>query len=119
MDQKQKISFALYALAETTRLDTYRLLSEYEPDGLAAREIARTLKVPQNTMTTHLRILAAAGLLTSGRRGRLVVYRAKLAALKDLTLFLTKDCCSGNSRICAPLSHSSAAAPEDDRMTTA
>jgi DNA-binding transcriptional ArsR family regulator len=46
----------LAALAQPTRLDVFRLLTK--PDGLAAGDIARTLAVPQNTMSSHLAILS-------------------------------------------------------------
>ena len=52
---------ALSALAQTTRLDTFRLLVRREPEGVAAGELARLIDVPQNTMSTHLAILARAG----------------------------------------------------------
>ena len=54
---------ALSALAQATRLDTFRLLVRREPDGIPAGELARLMEVPQNTMSTHLAILARAGLL--------------------------------------------------------
>jgi ArsR family transcriptional regulator len=102
MDSDAPIS-ALGALAQATRLDTFRLLVRSEPDGLAAGEIARRLSVPQNTMSAHLGILARAGLVRSERRSRQIVYRADLAGLRDLTLFLVKDCCGGAPELCAPL----------------
>src|SRR3546814_5617320 len=82
---------ALGALAQSTRLDTFRLLVRHEPDGLAAGDIARALDVPQNTMSAHLAILASAGLVTSQRQSRSIVYRADRATLKALTLFLVTD----------------------------
>ncbi|MCG2840434.1 metalloregulator ArsR/SmtB family transcription factor [Sandaracinobacter sp. RS1-74] len=94
---------ALGALAQTTRLDTFRLLVRHEPDGLAAGDIARTLDVPQNTMSAHLATLARAGLVTSQRHSRSIVYRADLDTLKALTLFLVKDCCGGRAELCEPL----------------
>ena len=93
----------LGALAQGTRLDVFRLLVRHEPDRLAAGEIARRLAVPQNTMSAHLGILARAGLVRSERRSRSIVYRADLDRLRDLTLFLVKDCCAGNAELCAPL----------------
>jgi ArsR family transcriptional regulator, arsenate/arsenite/antimonite-responsive transcriptional repressor len=94
---------ALGALAQGTRLATFRLLVRHEPDGLAAGEVARQLDIPQNTMSTHLAILARAGLITAERHSRSVVYRANLDALRALTLFLVKDCCEGRAELCAPL----------------
>ncbi len=94
---------ALGALAQGTRIDTFRLLVRHEPGGLAAGEVARRLDVPQNTMSTHLGILARAGLVRSERRSRQIIYRADLDGLRRLMLFLVKDCCAGNAELCAPL----------------
>jgi ArsR family transcriptional regulator len=94
---------ALGALAQATRLDTFKLLVCHEPDGLPAGEVARRLDVPQNTMSAHLAILSRAGLVQSERHSRSIVYRADLDALRGLMLFLIKDCCAGNADLCAPL----------------
>lgn len=94
---------ALAALAQGTRLDVFRLLVRHEPGGMAAGEVARRLDVPQNTMSTHLGILARAGLVRAERHSRSVVYRADLNGLSALTLFLVRDCCAGSTEICAPL----------------
>lgn len=102
METESAIS-ALGALAQATRLDTFRLLVREEPTGLAAGDIARQLGVPQNTMSAHLGILARAGLVRSERHSRSIIYRADLDALRALTLFLVKDCCAGNAALCAPL----------------
>jgi ArsR family transcriptional regulator len=74
-----------------------------EPNGIASGELARLIDVPQNTMSTHLAILARAGLVRGERRSRSIVYRADLARFRDVTLFLLKDCCGGRPEICAPL----------------
>lgn len=102
MDEKQVIN-ALAALAQSTRLQTFRLLVAREPDGVAAGEVAKLLDVPQNTMSAHLATLAQAGLVVAERQGRSVIYRADLQGLRDVTLFLLKDCCGGNSELCAPI----------------
>ncbi|TGX49174.1 ArsR family transcriptional regulator [Sphingomonas gei] len=94
---------ALGALAQSTRLDAFRLLVRHEPEGLAAGDVAKSLDVPQNTMSVHLATLARAGLIQSERRSRVINYRADLERLKLLTLFLVKDCCGGNAELCAPL----------------
>jgi ArsR family transcriptional regulator len=93
---------ALAALAQSTRLDVFRLLVKHEPDGLAAGDIAKTLAVPQNTMSAHLAILARAGLVVGERKSRSIIYRANLAALGNLTSFLVEDCCGGRTELCAP-----------------
>jgi len=102
MDNIEAIA-ALAALAQTTRLDTFRLLVTREPEGVAAGELARLMAVPQNTLSAHLSILARAGLVTGERHSRSIIYRADLAHLRELTLFLLKDCCGGRPEVCAPL----------------
>ncbi len=94
---------ALAALSQATRLDTFRLLVRHEPDGLPAGEIARRIAVPQNTMSTHLAVLTRAGLAVAERRSRSIVYRAALPQVRELVLFLLKDCCGGRSDLCEPL----------------
>jgi ArsR family transcriptional regulator len=93
----------LSALAQTTRLQAFRLLVKHEPDGLAAGEIARALEVPQNTLSSHLSVLSQADLVSSRRQGTTIIYRANLEHLGAVISFLLKDCCGGRSEICAPL----------------
>jgi ArsR family transcriptional regulator len=102
MESEQAI-LALAALAQSTRLDVFRLLAKHEPEGLAAGDIARTLAVPQNTMSSHLAILSRAGLVSAQRFSRSIVYRADLARFQDVVLFMSKDCCDGRPEICAPV----------------
>ena len=94
---------ALGALSQATRLSTFRLLVKHEPVGLAAGEVARELGVPMNTLSTHLAILQRAGLISSERQSRSIIYRANLETLREMVLFLLKDCCGGNAELCAPL----------------
>lgn len=94
---------ALAALAQSTRLDTFRLLVKHEPNGVAAGELARMLDVPQNTMSAHLSTLSRAGLIKSERKSRSIIYRADLDAFRVLAVFMIKDCCGGSEELCAPL----------------
>ncbi|WP_108462847.1 ArsR/SmtB family transcription factor [Devosia naphthalenivorans] len=94
---------ALSALGQETRLEIFRLLVRNTPEGLPAGEIARRLEVPQNTMSSHLGLLTRAGLLTSERFSRSIVYKVDLDAFRELMLFMVKDCCNGNATLCAPL----------------
>lgn len=102
MDQIKAIA-ALAALAQATRIETFRLLVSREPEGVAAGELARLASVPQNTMSAHLSTLAQAGLVKGERHSRSIIYRADLDVLRDVTLYLLKDCCGGNANLCAPL----------------
>jgi DNA-binding transcriptional ArsR family regulator len=101
--ESEPAMLALAALAQTTRLETFRLLVRHEPDGLAAGDIANQLAVPANTMSAHLGVLSRAGLITAERRSRSIIYRADLDRLGDLVLFLLNDCCQGRADLCQPL----------------
>ena len=99
----ENVILALAALAQSTRLDVFRLLLKHEPDGLAAGDIAKVLAVPQNTMSSHLSILSRAGLISAQRFSRSIVYRADLTRFQAVMLFMLRDCCDGRPEICAPL----------------
>ena len=101
--ETEEVILALAALAQSTRLEVFRLLAKHEPDGLAAGDIARALAVPQNTMSAHLSILTRAGLVSSQRHSRSIVYRVNLDRFQSVALFLLKDCCGGRPEVCAPL----------------
>jgi DNA-binding transcriptional ArsR family regulator len=94
---------ALAALAQPTRLQAFRTLVQHEPDGLPAGELARLLEVPQNTLSAHLSVLARAGLVSSIRHSRSIVYRADLVQFREVALFLLQDCCGGRPEVCAPV----------------
>lgn len=102
MDEVETIA-ALAALAQTTRLEAFRLLVRSEPDGLPAGKVARALSAPHNTMSSHLAILQRAGLVRSERHSRSIVYRADFDRLREMMLFLVEDCCQGRPELCAPL----------------
>ena len=49
--ESEAVILALAALAQSTRLEVFRLLVSREPTGVPAGEIARELAVPANTMS--------------------------------------------------------------------
>ena len=102
MDEFRSIA-ALATLAQATRLETFRLLVRHEPDGIPAGDLARRMEVPQNTMSAHLAVLSRAGLVRGERHSRSIIYRADLQTLRELVLFLLKDCCGGRADLCQPL----------------
>src|SRR3954447_1199862 len=101
--ESESAILVLAALAQSTRLDVFRLLVKHEPEGLAAGEIAKALAVPQNTMSAHLSVLSRAGLVTARRISRSIIYRADLSRFQAVMTFLVNDCCDGRPEICAPL----------------
>lgn len=102
MEQRSAIE-AFAALSQSTRLDAFRLIMKHAPHGLAAGDVARRLDVPQNTMSTHLGVLARAGLITAERQSRSIIYRAELDKIRELASFLVTDCCGGRPELCEPL----------------
>ena len=92
----------LAALGQSTRLEAVRLMVRAEPAGIRASDIAAALDVPRNTMSNHLNILTAAGLISFRKDGRQMIYRADLERLGDLGRFLVEECCGGHPELCAP-----------------
>lgn len=91
------------ALAQPTRLEAFRLILRHEPDGLPAGEVARLLDVPQNTMSTHLAVLARSGLISAERRSRSIIYRTEIDRVRQIASFLVNDCCGGRPELCESL----------------
>ena len=85
---------ALSALAQETRLDIFRTLVEYQPAGLPAGKIGEMLELPGATLSFHLNQLKQAGLITSIREGRSLIYSANTDAVDELAKYLQEDCCS-------------------------
>lgn len=94
---------ALAALGQATRLEVFRLLMRCGPGGLAAGAIAEAIGCPQNTLSSHIAILARAGLVLGARNGRSIVYRADIGGVRRLIEFLAQDCCNGHPEICGLL----------------
>ncbi|MBN8844871.1 MAG: helix-turn-helix transcriptional regulator [Sphingomonadales bacterium] len=94
---------ALAALAHPTRLEAFRLLVRNEPEGLSTGELVDASGLTQSTFSTHLAVLAKAGLVKSEKQGRQQIQRANIDTLRELMLFLAKDCCQGRAELCEPL----------------
>ena len=84
---------ALGALAQSSRLDLFRLLVRRGPDGLPAGAIATRLAIPSTTLSFHLAQLRRTGLIASRRHGRSIVYAADFGRMRALLAFLTEQCC--------------------------
>jgi DNA-binding transcriptional ArsR family regulator len=93
----------LAALAHPTRLETFRQLVRHEPEGLSTGQLVEASGLSQSTFSTHLAVLAKAGLVTSEKRGRQHIQRVDIDALRGLILYLAKDCCQGRADLCEPL----------------
>lgn len=90
----------LGALAQETRLDIFRLLVEQGPEGLPAGIIGERLDQPSPTLSFHLNQLRFAGLVTSHRKSRSIIYAANFAVMQELLAYLTENCCGGRPELC-------------------
>jgi DNA-binding transcriptional ArsR family regulator len=70
---------------------------------MAAGDIAEKLRLPHNTLSSHLGILFRAHLVTSRKEGRSIIYSVDLKGTRDLLSFLVEDCCRGKREVSQPL----------------
>lgn len=104
---------ALAALAQETRLAVFRLLVQAGAEGATVGRIADALKVPNATLSFHLKELVGAGLVTTRQQGRFVRCFADFDAMTTLVGFLTENCCGGR-----PCDMTAASTCEPGRTTT-
>lgn len=97
-----RVTAALGALAQETRLALFRLLVECGPNGMSAGLLAERLRVPPSSLSFHLRALEHAGLISQRRLSRQIIYAAEFSTMNALVVFLTKNCC-GQPESCAPV----------------
>ncbi|MFZ0041352.1 MAG: autorepressor SdpR family transcription factor [Solirubrobacteraceae bacterium] len=69
------------ALADPTRREILRLLREGE---LPAGELAGHFEISWPSVSRHLRVLEAAGLVSSQRRGGNIIYALQTSVLQDI-----------------------------------
>jgi len=85
---------ALAALAQPVRLRLFRALVVTGPQGLTPGTMAQGWHLRQRAVV-HLKELANAGLVTSERASRHLVYRAAFPRMTALLAYLTDNCCEG------------------------
>lgn len=98
---------ALHALAHEHRLAAHRALVRAGTTGMAVGELREELDIAPATLSAHLNVLRAAGLVTDEREGRVIRVRADYARIDALIAFLTENCCAGTT--CAPAERASRA----------
>ncbi|MDE9450663.1 helix-turn-helix transcriptional regulator [Aliiroseovarius sp. Z3] len=99
--EQSRVLKSLSAMAHDTRLEIVRLLVPHGKDGLAAGAIAEAIGVSASGLSFHLSQLEAAGLLTSRKASRHVIYAADCKALGGVIAYLLNDCCARDPDICA------------------
>ncbi len=107
--KKSSVVTSLGALAQETRLDIFRLLVQKGPEGMPAGEIGQRLVQPSPTLSFHLNQLRFAGLVTSRRESRSIIYSANFKVMSELLGYLTENCCGGQKELCTPSATSESA----------
>jgi ArsR family transcriptional regulator len=92
---------AMAALAQESRLATYRLLVQAGPHGMTPGKISEQLGVPASSLSFHLKELSHAQLIVAQQDGRYIRYAADFSTMNGLIGFLTDNCCGGKP--CTPV----------------
>ena len=104
MDRSKALA-ALSALAHGDRLDLIRLLVQAGGDGLPAGEIGRRLGLSASRLSFHLAALEQAGLLSSRKVARNVIYAVDAGGLGAIIAYLLNDCCMEHPEVVACCRH--------------
>ncbi len=91
MESNSAIS-TLSALAQETRLAIFMMLAHEECAQLTAGDIGEKLQIPLPTLSYHLSQLKRAGLVSSRRCARTIIYSANHNAIGGLIEHLIKSC---------------------------
>lgn len=91
---------SLAALGNPTRLEIFRLLVQAGPEGISAGDIGKKFELAAATLSFHLAQLTRVGLITARQESRFIFYAADYTAMDELIVYLTDNCCSGDS--CLP-----------------
>ena len=100
MEDQQALDM-LGALSQETRLRIVRYLVRCGAEGASAGEVGREVDAISSRASFHLSALEHAGVITSERQSRKIIYRANLANLGNLISFLLNDCCDNHPDILA------------------
>ena len=98
MREKQALDM-LGALSQETRLRVVRYLVQSGPEGASAGEVGKQVDATSSRASFHLSALEQAGVISSERQSRNIIYRANLGNLGDLISFLLNDCCDNHPDI--------------------
>jgi len=98
MEEKQALGM-LGALSQETRLRIVRYLVQCDAEGASAGDVGKQVDATSSRASFHLSTLEQAGLITSERQSRKIIYRANFDNLGGLVSFLLNDCCGSHPDI--------------------
>lgn len=109
MVDEERALEAFAALSQATRLQMVRALVVAGPEGLAAGAVGEAVGASSSSASFHLSRLERAGLVTSRRESRSIIYAAHYDGLSGLVEFLMRDCCQGHPDVCGSAARVAAA----------
>ena len=91
----------LDALSQETRLQIVRYLVQRGAQGASAGEIGEVVGAMSSRASFHLAALERAGVVSSERQSRKMIYTVNIQHLGGLVSFLLNDCCDGHPDVLA------------------
>lgn len=86
---------AFAALGSEQRLAVLRSLVRSGPEGVSIGQLAEATGITGSTLTHHLKVLAAAGLVQQTKHGRSIICAAAAyETMQELSEFLLSECCA-------------------------
>ncbi len=100
MEEEQALDM-FGALSQETRLRVVRYLVQCGTEGASAGEVGTQVDATSSRASFHLSALENAGVISSERQSRRIIYRANLESLGHLISFLLNDCCDNHPDVWA------------------
>ena len=98
MNESQVLE-AMSALSQETRLRMLRFLVTKGGEGAPAGEIGAAVGSSSSRSSFHLSALSRAGLVSTEKRSRQVIYRVNFDAVGALVNYIVQDCCGGRAEM--------------------
>lgn len=98
MNEAQVIAM-LNALSQETRLRIVRYLVSCGDEGASAGDVGKRVEATYSRASFHLSALENAGVISSQRQSRKIIYRANFEQIGGLLSFLLNDCCKNHPDI--------------------
>ena len=93
-----EIASVFAALGSEQRLSVLRTLVRAGPEGMTIGDLGERTGVTGSTLTHHMKILAAAGLVSQARQGRRIIcVGADYDQVHRLSEFLLSQCCADST----------------------
>lgn len=87
----------LMALAQESRLSVFRLIVKFGERGITPKHIVKVLRIPNATVSFHLKELMHADLVLVEKIGRNLFYKPNPLLVQKVTDFLLENCCGGQN----------------------